>query len=102
MQLVARSTKGTLIEKLIDTLYQIRGAYSLVILTNKKLIGGRDPFGIRPLVLGQKDGAYVLASETCALDMIGAEFECLGLEGRTFYSNRQQILDYLAHNLHQF
>ena len=74
LQLVARSTKGTLIEKLIDTLYQIRGAYSLVILTNKKLIGVRDPFGIRPLVLGQKDGAYVLASETCALDMIGAEF----------------------------
>ena len=58
----------------IDTLRQIQGAYSLVILTNKKLIGVRDPFGIRPLVLGDKNGSPVLASETCALDMIGAKY----------------------------
>ncbi len=74
LQLVARSPKKKLIDKLIDTLFQIRGAYSLVILTNKKLIGVRDPFGIRPLVLGDKDGSPVLASETCALDMIGAKY----------------------------
>ena len=74
LQLVARSHKKKLIDKLIDTLNQIKGAYSLVILTNKKLIGVRDPFGIRPLVLGDKDGSPVLASETCALDMIGAKY----------------------------
>ncbi len=66
--------KKKIIDKLIDTLHQIKGAYSLVILTNKKLIGVRDPFGIRPLVLGDKNGSPVLASETCALDMIGAKY----------------------------
>lgn len=74
LQLVALSKKTNLIEKLIDALHQIQGAYSLVILTNKKLIGVRDPYGIRPLVLGDKDGSPVLASETCALDMIGAKY----------------------------
>ena len=74
LQLVARSQKKTLVDKLIDALYQITGAYSLVILTNKKLIGVKDPYGIRPLVLGDKDGSPVLASETCALDMIGAKY----------------------------
>ena len=74
LQLVARSQKIKIIDKLIDTLHQIKGAYSLVILTNKKLIGVRDPFGIRPLVLGDKNGSPVLASETCALDMIGAKY----------------------------
>ncbi len=74
LQLVALSKKKNLIEKLIDALHQIQGAYSLVILTNKKLIGVRDPYGIRPLVLGDKDGSPVLASETCALDMIGAKY----------------------------
>ncbi len=74
LQLVARSKKKKLIDKLIDALKQIKGAYSLIILTNKKLIGVRDPFGIRPLVLGEKDGSPVLASETCALDMIGAKY----------------------------
>ena len=52
----------------------IEGAYALVGLTNKKLIGARDPLGIRPLVLGELDGAYILRSETCALDIIGAKF----------------------------
>ena len=53
---------------------QISGAWALVVLTNKKLIGARDPFGIRPLVLGELDGAKILASETCALDILGAKF----------------------------
>ncbi len=75
LQLVARSKKKKLVDKLIDALTQIKGAYSLIILTNKKLIGVRDPFGIRPLVLGEKDGSPVLASETCALDMIGAKYK---------------------------
>ena len=52
----------------------IEGAFSLVALTNKKLMGARDPLGIRPLVLGELDGRYILTSETCALDIIGARF----------------------------
>ena len=74
LQLVARSKKQKLMDKLVDALYQIKGAYSLIILTNKKLIGIKDPFGIRPLVLGEKNGSPVLASETCALDIIGAKY----------------------------
>ena len=61
-------------ERFIDALSRIEGGYALVALTNKKLIGVRDPLGIRPLVLGELDGKYVLASETCALDMVGARF----------------------------
>ena len=53
---------------------KIKGAYSLVVMSPRKLIGARDPFGFRPLVLGKRDNAYVLASETCALDAIGAEY----------------------------
>ena len=74
LQLVARSKRKRITDKLIDTLFQVQGAYALVILTNKKLIGVRDPFGIRPLVLGDLNGAPVLASETCALDIIGAKY----------------------------
>ena len=74
MQLVALSRRDSTLSRLIDSLFQIEGAYALTILTNKKLIGARDPLGIRPLVLGQLDGRHILASETCALDIIGAEF----------------------------
>ena len=74
LHLVSRSPRTRFVEKFIDAIRQIEGAYSLVGLTNKKLIGARDPLGIRPLVLGQLDGCYILASETCALDIIGAKF----------------------------
>ncbi len=74
LQLVARSRKGKLIDRLVEALRQIEGAYAFVCLSNKKLIGARDPLGIRPLVLGELDGRYILASETCALDIIGAKF----------------------------
>jgi amidophosphoribosyltransferase len=74
LQLIARSRKGKIVDKFIDALSQIEGGYALVALTNKKLIGVRDPLGIRPLVLGDLDGRAVLASETCALDIIGARF----------------------------
>jgi amidophosphoribosyltransferase len=74
VHLTARSTCQRLVDKLIDALCQVEGAYSLVALTSKKLIGVRDPFGVRPLVLGMLEGAYILASETCALDIIGAQF----------------------------
>ncbi len=74
LHLVARSEKHLFVEKFIEALLQVEGAYALVGLTNKKLVGARDPYGIRPLVLGKLGEAWVLASETCALDIIGAEF----------------------------
>ena len=72
--LTARSRKHRIVDRYIDALQQIEGAYALVALTNKKLIGARDPLGIRPLVLGDLDGCPILTSETCALDIIGAKF----------------------------
>jgi len=74
LHLVARSQKHRIVERYIDALRSIEGAYALVALTNKKLIGARDPCGIRPLILGELNGAYILCSETCALDIIGAKF----------------------------
>ena len=71
---MARSQKPRIVERYIDALRALEGAYSLVALTNKKLIGARDPLGIRPLILGEFNGAYILCSETCALDIIGARF----------------------------
>ena len=59
---------------MVDAIFQIQGGYALVMLTQKSLIGVRDPYGIRPLVIGKLKNSYVLASETCALDIIGAKF----------------------------
>ena len=72
LHLIATSDKSPLVERVVDALAQLEGAYSLVALSEKKLIGCRDPLGVRPLMLGDLDGAPVLASETCALDIIGA------------------------------
>jgi amidophosphoribosyltransferase len=74
IHLAARSHYEFVVEKLIDALKRVEGAYSLVALTSKKLIGVRDSYGVRPLVLGKLDDAWILSSETCALDIIGAEF----------------------------
>jgi amidophosphoribosyltransferase len=74
IHLIARSRREKIVERFIDALAQIEGGYALVALTNKKLIGVRDPLGIRPLVLGELDGKAVFASETRALEMIGARF----------------------------
>src|SRR6266849_5840030 len=74
LHLVAQSKRNRFIDRFIEALRAIEGAYSLVSLTNKKLIGARDPLGIRPLVLGELDGCPILASETCALDIIGAKY----------------------------
>jgi len=74
VQLIAKSKRDKFIDKLIDTLFQIQGGYSLVLMTNKKLVGARDPFGIRPLVIGKLKNSYIFASETCALDIVGATF----------------------------
>ena len=74
LHLMARSQRRRVIERFVEALRQIQGAYALVCLTNNMLIGARDPIGIRPLMLGRLGGGYVLASETCALDIVGAEF----------------------------
>lgn len=74
IHLIATSRFRTLMDRYIDALRQIEGAYSLVSLTREGLIGVRDPLGVRPLVLGKLDSAYILCSETCALDIIGAEY----------------------------
>ena len=74
LHLIARSRKRRIVDRFIDALSQVEGGYALVALTNKKLIGVRDPLGIRPLVLGDLNGKAVLASETRALDMVGARF----------------------------
>jgi len=74
LHLVARSRRGRFIDKFTESLRQLEGSYSLVSLTNKKLIGARDPLGIRPLVIGELDGCPIITSETCALDIIGARF----------------------------
>ena len=74
VQLIAKSNRNRMTDKIVDALFQIQGAYALVMITNKKLIGIRDPFGIRPLVIGRLKNSFILASETCALDIVGAKF----------------------------
>ena len=74
VQLIARSKREKIIDRIIEALFQIQGAYSLIMMTNKKMIGVRDPFGIRPLVIGKLKESYIFSSETCALDLVGAKY----------------------------
>jgi amidophosphoribosyltransferase len=74
VHLVATSLKGTVVERLVDALRQVEGAYSLGALSQGALLGVRDPLGVRPLVLGRLGEAWIISSETCALDIIGADF----------------------------
>jgi amidophosphoribosyltransferase len=74
VQLIAKSKRTKTIDKVVDAVFQIQGGYALVMLTQNSLIGVRDPYGIRPLVIGKLGNSYVLASETCALDIIGAKY----------------------------
>ena len=69
-----RIKTATVQQAVANAMKKISGAYSLVIMSPRKLIGARDPFGFKPLCIGKKDNAYFLASETCALDTIGATF----------------------------
>ena len=75
LHLIARSRKAKIVDRFIDAIGRIEGGYALVCQTRSKMIGARDPLGIRPLVLGRLGDAWVLASETCALDTVGATFE---------------------------
>jgi len=74
VQLIAKSKRSNTIDKIVDAIFQVQGGYALVMMTKKILIGLRDPYGIRPLVIGKLKNSYVFASETCALDIIGAKF----------------------------
>src|SRR3989442_5224707 len=75
IHLIAASTGATLTERIVDALSQVKGAYSLVFLTEDRIIAARDPAGFRPLVLGRVGDAVVVASETCALDLVDATYE---------------------------
>ena len=74
IHLIAQSRAGTLVGKLVEALLEVRGAYSLVLLSRDELIAVRDPHGLRPLVLGRVKDAWVVVSETCALDLINADY----------------------------
>ncbi len=75
LHLLARSRERHMEDRFIDAISRVKGAYSILLLTDDALIAARDPHGFRPLSIGRKDGAYVLSSETCALDLIGATHE---------------------------
>ena len=75
VHLIARSSEASLADRVVDALHRVRGAYSLLLMTETEMIGVRDSFGFRPLVLGLlEEQTYILASESCALDLIGAEY----------------------------
>src|SRR6202162_4305896 len=74
LHLVAKSARNRFVDRFIDGLRQLEGAYAFVGMTNKKLVGARDPLGISPLVIGKLDGCPILAPETCALNIIGAQY----------------------------
>lgn len=74
IHLMARSLQQSIPERVKDALRRVEGAFSVVAMTRSKLIGVRDPLGVRPLVIGKLGDGFVLSSETCALDIIGAEF----------------------------
>ncbi|MEE2981421.1 MAG: amidophosphoribosyltransferase [Pseudomonadota bacterium] len=74
VHLIATSELSAVVDRLVDALNQVKGAYSVVAMTDDALIGVRDPMGVRPLILGDMEGAPVLTSESCALDILGAQF----------------------------
>ena len=74
VHLMAQSKAETFVDRAAEALRQVSGAYSLVLMTKTELVAARDPHGFRPLCLGKLDGAYIVASETCVMDLIEAEF----------------------------
>lgn len=87
LHLIARSKLNNQVDQIIEALQQVEGAYSLVILSDDKLIAARDPYGFRPLSLGKLNGSYIISSETCALDINSAEFI------RDIYPNELLVID---------
>lgn len=91
-----RLNTGSVEQAVIEAMKRLEGAYSLVISSPRKLIGARDPFGFRPLCIGKRDNAYILASETCALDAVGAEFVRDVLPGEVVVLNEKGIVSYTS------
>ena len=91
VQLIAKSKRNKTIDKVVDALFQIQGGYALVMLNQSTLIGVRDPFGIRPLVIGKIKNSYVFTSETCALDIIGAKYIRDVENGEVVYIESNQL-----------
>ena len=95
VNLIARSRQEKMEDKVIESLRKIKGAYCLTIMTENKLIGARDPQGFRPLCIGRTDeGSYILSSETCGLDVVGAEFVRDVLPGEMVVINDSGIQSY--------
>jgi amidophosphoribosyltransferase len=91
VQLIAKSKRNKTIDKIVDALFQIQGGYALVMLNQSTLIGVRDPFGIRPLIIGKIKNSYVFASETCALDIIGAKYVRDVENGEVVYIDNDEL-----------
>ena len=91
VQLIAKSKRNKTIDKVVDALFQIQGGYALVMLNQNTLIGVRDPFGIRPLIIGKIKNSYVFTSETCALDIIGAKYIRDVENGEVVYIESNQL-----------
>ena len=91
VKLIAKSKRVKTIDKIIDAIFQIQGGYALVMMTQNTLIGVRDPYGIRPLVIGKLKNSYVFASETCAFDIIGAKFVREVENGEIVYIENEEL-----------
>ena len=96
LHLVARARGGRFIDRFIEAIRQVEGGYAFVGIADNSLVGVRDRLGIRPLIVGRFNGAYILASETCALDMIGAEFVREVEAGEVVVINADGIRSYRA------
>ena len=95
VHLIAKSDGQTTHERLASALNELKGAYSIVLLTEKELIAARDPYGFRPLVIGELNGALVFASETCALDLIGARYIRDVLPGEMLVIGENSVRSYM-------
>jgi amidophosphoribosyltransferase len=91
VQLIAKSKRTKTIEKIVDAIFHIQGGYALAMMTQNTLIGIRDPYGIRPLVIGKLKNSYVFTSETCALDIIGAKFVREVENGEIVYTENDEL-----------
>lgn len=94
LHLIARSEPRFLPDKVVDALYRLKGAYSLVLMDKQELVGVRDPYGFRPLIVGKLRDAFVLASESCVLDLIEAEYVREVQPGEIVVINEQGISSY--------
>jgi len=92
VQLIAKSKRSKTIDKIIDAIFHVQGGYALVMMTKNTLIGLRDPYGIRPLIIGKLKNSYVFCSETCALDIIGAKFVREVENGEIVYVENDELI----------